>query len=65
MSLAVGEIFNPVPIMVSDSSDDDNVYPNSAVPIPSASLNAIRPAMLSIPHFPLRDGFTTSDDETE
>ncbi|KAL8488398.1 hypothetical protein ACS0TY_024611 [Phlomoides rotata] len=65
MNTAVGEIINPVPRMVSDSSDDDTVYPNSTILIPSASLRAIRAAMLSIPHFPLRDGFTTSDDETE
>ncbi|KAL8489304.1 hypothetical protein ACS0TY_025277 [Phlomoides rotata] len=65
MNPSVGEVIDPVPIVVSDSSDDESLIPNNVVPIPSASLQAIRAAMLSIPQFPLRDGFTTSDDETE
>ncbi|KAL8490584.1 hypothetical protein ACS0TY_022555 [Phlomoides rotata] len=61
----IGEILNPVPMYSSNSSEDSLASPTSTIPIPAESLFAIRAAMLSILYFPLYDGFTTSDEESE
>ncbi|KAL8535967.1 hypothetical protein ACS0TY_011569 [Phlomoides rotata] len=61
----IGEILNSDPMYSSSSSEYDIGSPTSTIPIPSESLFAIRATMLSIPYFPLRDGFTTSDDDSE
>ncbi|KAL8477584.1 hypothetical protein ACS0TY_029762 [Phlomoides rotata] len=61
----IGEILNPEILYSSDSSDFDVGSPTSTIPIPSASFFAIRAAMHSIPYFPLCEGFTSSDDDSE
>ncbi|KAL8544001.1 hypothetical protein ACS0TY_004522 [Phlomoides rotata] len=61
----IGEIINPEPMYSSASSEYDIGSPTSTILIPSASLFAIRAAMSSIPYFPLHDGFTTSDDDSD
>ncbi|KAL8469614.1 hypothetical protein ACS0TY_032460 [Phlomoides rotata] len=68
----VGEVINPVPndIVVANiniiGSDDEVNSPMTDVPIPSASLAAIRDAISSIPKFPLlRDGFSTSEEDSD
>ncbi|KAL8473598.1 hypothetical protein ACS0TY_030439 [Phlomoides rotata] len=61
----ISEILNPEILYSSDSSDFDVGSPTSTIPIPSASFFAIRAAMHSIPYFPLCEGFTSSDDDSE
>ncbi|KAL8488379.1 hypothetical protein ACS0TY_024600 [Phlomoides rotata] len=61
---AIGEIINPVLTIDLVLSDEDMDSPTHDIPIPSASLAAIRETIRSIPQFPLRNGFTTSDSDT-
>ncbi|KAL8523455.1 hypothetical protein ACS0TY_013421 [Phlomoides rotata] len=61
---AISEIVNPPPPNITVEDADEMNSPNSVVSIPAESLFAIREAMRSIPQFTLRDGFTTSDDDS-
>ncbi|KAL8526250.1 hypothetical protein ACS0TY_015464 [Phlomoides rotata] len=62
---AIGEIVNPEPPNNVVSMPNEINSPKEDLPIPSASIAAIREAMRSIPQFPLREGFTTSDDDSD
>ncbi|KAL8531706.1 hypothetical protein ACS0TY_008339 [Phlomoides rotata] len=66
---AIGEVVDPMPIRTAatntqlEALHDVPGSPNADLPIPSASLAAIRAAIRTIPYFRLRDYFTSSDEE--
>ncbi|KAL8507056.1 hypothetical protein ACS0TY_017804 [Phlomoides rotata] len=62
---SIGEIINLDPATSLVPNNDNSDSPSNDLPIPSASLAAIRDVIRAIPQFPLRDGFTTSDSEDD